>query len=43
LYLDKPEKGTFAAYEDAFSALEFFRAGYRDAGLDPAELDRLIR
>ena len=43
LYLDKPEKGTFAAYEDAFSALEFFRAGYREAGLDPAELDRLIR
>jgi 2,4'-dihydroxyacetophenone dioxygenase len=43
LYLDKPENGTFAAYEDAFSSLEFFRAGYREAGLDAKELDRLIR
>ena len=43
VYLDKPENGTFAAYEDAFSALEFFRSGYREAGIDPAELDRLIR
>jgi hypothetical protein len=43
IFLDKPENGTFAAYEDAFSALEFFRGAYREAGLDSKELDRLIR
>ena len=43
VYLDKPEDGVFAAYEDAFTALEFSRAYYREAGLDLAELDRLIR
>jgi len=43
IYLDKPEDGNFAAYEDAFTALELSRAAYREAGLDPAELNRLIR
>jgi hypothetical protein len=43
VYLDKPADGGFAAYEDVFSALDFFRAGYREAGLDENELDRLIR
>jgi hypothetical protein len=43
VYLDKPADGNFAAYEDVFSALDFFRAGYREAGLDENELDRLIR
>ena len=43
IYLDKPEDGSLAAYEDAFSALELSRAYYREVGLDPTELDRLIR
>lgn len=43
VYLDKPENGNFAAYEDAFTALEFMRTYYRDAGLDMSELDRRIR
>jgi hypothetical protein len=43
IYLDKPVDGTMAAYEDAFSMLEFSRAHYRDAGLDISELDRIIR
>ena len=43
IYLDKPVNGTLAAYEDAFSALEFSRAYYREAGLDVSELDRIIR
>ena len=43
VYLDKPKDGVFAAYEDAFTALQFSRAYYREAGLDPAELDALIR
>lgn len=43
IYLDKPKGGSMAAYEDGFSALEFCRSYYREAGLDPAELDRLIR
>jgi 2,4'-dihydroxyacetophenone dioxygenase len=43
IYLDKPEGGTFAAYDDAFSALEFSRAYYREAGLDVSKLDALIR
>ena len=43
IYLDKPVDGGFAAYEDAFSALELCRARYREAGLDPRKLDALIR
>lgn len=43
IYLDKPEGGGFAAYDDAFTALEFSRAYYRDAGLDPSNLDALVR
>jgi hypothetical protein len=43
VYLDKPADGGFAAYEDVFSALDFFRAGYREAGLNMEHLDQLIR
>jgi hypothetical protein len=43
VYLDKPVDGGFAAFEDAFTALEFFRAGYRTAGLDERDLDALVR
>lgn len=43
IYLDKPVDGGFAAYEDAFSALEFCRAYYRESGLDVRKLDALIR
>jgi len=43
IYLDRPEGGSFAAYEDAFSALEFSRAYYREAGLDVSQLDKLVR
>jgi 2,4'-dihydroxyacetophenone dioxygenase len=43
VYLDKPVNGTFAAYEDGFSALEMSRKYYREAGLDVGELDRRIR
>jgi 2,4'-dihydroxyacetophenone dioxygenase len=43
IYLDKPVDGTFAAFEDAFTALEFFRAGYRTAGLDERDLEPLVR
>lgn len=43
IYLDKPEGGAFAAYEDAFTALEFCRNHYREAGLDMGRLDQLIR
>ena len=43
IYLDKPQDGTFAAYEDAFSALELCRAHYREAGIDEKELDALVR
>ena len=43
VYLDKPLDGNFAAFEDAFSALELCRAHYHSIGRDPAELDKLIR
>ena len=41
--LDKAKEGGFAAYEDGFSLLELTRNYYRDAGLDVAKLDALIR
>jgi 2,4'-dihydroxyacetophenone dioxygenase len=43
IYLDKPADGGFAAYEDGFTALEFMRNYYREAGLDVGDLDLLIR
>jgi 2,4'-dihydroxyacetophenone dioxygenase len=43
IYLDKPENGGFAAYEDGFSLLELSRKHYRQAGLDVRQLDQLIR
>jgi len=43
IYLDKPEHGGFAAYEDGFTLLELCRKYYRDAGLDARQLDLLIR
>ena len=43
MYLDRPENGSFAAYEDAFSILELSRNYYRETGLDVGELDRIIR
>ena len=43
IYLDKPSNGSFAAYEDGFTALELSRKYYREAGLDPKKLDALIR
>jgi 2,4'-dihydroxyacetophenone dioxygenase len=43
VYLDKPENGNFAAYEDGFTALELTRKYYREAGLDVSKLDALIR
>lgn len=43
VYLDKPEDGRFAAYEDGFSALDLCRKYYRQAGLDVRQLDLLVR
>ena len=43
IYLDRPDDGGFAAYEDAFTALELSRAYYREAGIDLAELNALVR
>src|SRR4030088_2322141 len=43
VYLDKPVNGTFAAFEDVFSALELSRKFYREAGLDVGQLDLRIR
>jgi len=43
VYLDKEVNGTFAAYEDGFSALDLTRKYYREAGLDVGQLDLLIR
>ena len=43
IYLDKASNGSFAAYEDGFTALELTRNYYREAGLDPKRLDALIR
>ena len=43
IYLDKVTNGSLAAYEDGFSALEFCRIHYRQAGLDPSLLDAMVR
>jgi hypothetical protein len=43
IYLDKAVNGGFGAYEDGFTLLELCRNYYREAGLDPHELDVLIR
>jgi len=43
IYLDKPDGGGFAAYEDGFSLLELTRNHYRQADLDAGQLDLLIR
>jgi 2,4'-dihydroxyacetophenone dioxygenase len=43
IYMDKPVDGALAAYEDGFTILELSRLYYREAGLDPRELDSLIR
>jgi len=43
IYLDKPDRGGFAGYEDGFSFLELTRKHYRQAGLDAGQLDLLIR
>jgi hypothetical protein len=40
---DKPVNGTMAAYEDGFSALELSRKYYREADLNPGQLDLRIR
>lgn len=43
IYLDKPDQGGFAAYEDGFTFLELARKYYREAGLDVRQLDLLVR
>jgi hypothetical protein len=43
IFLDKPQAGGFAAYEDGFSMLELARNHYRQAGLDVSQLDDRIR
>ena len=43
IYLDKPVNGSFAAYEDGFTALDLTRKYYREAGLDVRQLDLLVR
>jgi hypothetical protein len=43
IYLDKAERGGFAAYEDGFTLLELCRKHYRGAGLDVHQLDLLVR
>lgn len=43
IYLDKPVKGGFAAYEDGFTILDLCRKYYREARLDVCELESLIR
>ena len=43
VYLDKVAEGSFAAYEDGFTALELCRKHYRDTGLDVSQLDLLVR
>jgi hypothetical protein len=43
IYLDKPENGGFAAYEDGFTFLELTRKHYREAGLDVRKLNLLVR
>ncbi len=43
VFLDKPEEGSLAAYEDGFSILEYCRNYYRETGLDVKHLDARIR
>ena len=43
IYLDKAVNGSFAAFEDGFTALELTRKYYREAGLDVRQLDLLVR
>jgi 2,4'-dihydroxyacetophenone dioxygenase len=43
IYLDKPDDGGFAAYEDGFTLLELKRKHYSEAGLDQTKLNALIR
>lgn len=43
IYMDKPADGALAAYEDGFTVLDLSRRYYREAGLDPSDLDNLIR
>ena len=43
VYLDKPDNGSMAAYEDGFTMLELCRNYYRSAGLNVSELDRRVR
>ena len=43
VYLDKPDDGSMAAYEDGFSILEHCRNYYREAGLDIEGLEARIR
>jgi hypothetical protein len=43
IYLDKPDNGSLAAYEDGFTLLELCRNHYREAGLDAGELDPRVR
>ena len=43
VYLDKPNNGSFAAYEDGFTLLELTRKHYREADLDASKLDQLVR
>ncbi len=43
IYLDKPNNGAVAAYEDGFTLLELTRKYYREAGLDVRQLGLLVR
>jgi len=43
MYLDKPNNGNFAAYEDGFTLLELTRKHHRASGLDARKLDLLVR
>ena len=43
VYLDKPDNGSMAAYEDGFTILELCRNYYRSAGLDVGLLDGRVR
>ena len=43
IYLDKPDNGSLAAYEDGFTLLEFCRNHYRQNGLDASALDARVR
>lgn len=43
IYLDKPEAGNFAAYEDGFSGLALSRDHYRQMGWNLSELDERVR